>query len=117
MFAPCGLFYSTSQRSKNLVFCTSVQANYFIPAHERSHSALFTCTTVKKQMEAKSRSLGEQLPPCNRILTSMCTINSWSKRILQKKSIEEIQIITTVEEITGSFQEFHERRQKYPTFI
>lgn len=41
----------------------------------------------------------------------MYTINPWSKRILQKKSIEEIQIMTTAEEITGSFQEFHGPRQ------
>lgn len=29
--------------------------------------------------------------------SSMCTINPWSRTILQKKSIEEIQIMTTVE--------------------
>ena len=66
MFMPCCLFSSTSSRSQNSVSHTKQVVSYL--HMKEAIPSLFTCTTVNKQLEAKSHSLGEQLPPRNRIL-------------------------------------------------
>lgn len=116
LFECCSFLSLTSPRSQNSVSYTNIQANYFVLAHKRSHFGFVDIHQSEQIKTSKSHSLGEQLPPCNRNVQSL-HINIWNKRTLPKKSIKEIQIVAMIEEIKGFFQEFHEPRQKYPTFI